>query len=397
MQQIAMSWLIYSLTKSPLMMGVVMFASFVPSFFASPIAGVLIDRVNKFRAMVIIQVVFMIGAFVLAGLTLAGIVQVWHIVVLSILTGIANAIDMPLRQAFVVQLVDDPKDLGNAISLNSSSFNLARLIGPAIAGVLIASTGEGICFLLNAISYIAVIWALFMMKITERPNKKDTKLTMISELKEGFVYVWESVQIRSIILCLAITCMIGMSCPVIMPVFVKEILHGEADILGFLMSASGIGAFLGALYLAGRKSVEGLEKWVCYAALLIALGFMGLYFTASILISMVLMFLTGVGMVIIIAACNTMVQHLVDDDKRGRVMSIYTMAGLGTVPLGNLLCGAVAEKIGVADTFLLVGISMAITAVIFSTKLKYFAPAEEIAEEIVPVTIQEAEILPEAG
>ena len=372
MQQIAMSWLIYSMTKSPLIMGVIMFASCIPSLFVSPFAGVLIDRVNKFKAMILIQTIFMIGAFVLAGLTLTGVVQVWHIVILSILMGVTNAIDIPLRQSFVVQLIDDPRDLSNAISLNSSSFNLARLIGPAIAGILIASAGEGICFLSNAISYIAVIWALFLMKVNARPNRKSTKNTMISEFKEGFKYVWESVQIRSIILYLGITCLIGMSYPVIMPVFVKEVLHGGADTLGFLMSSSGIGALIGALYLAGRKSIKGLEKWVCIASLSMALGLMGLSFTSSILISMCLTFFTGIGMVVIIAACNTMVQHLVDDDKRGRVMSIYTMAFMGTAPIGSLCGGAIAQKIGVAHTFLITGLTLVVAALIFSTKLKYF-------------------------
>lgn len=397
MQQIAMSWLIYSLTKSPLIMGVIMFAGFIPSLFVSPFAGVLIDRIDKFRAMILVQVTFMLGALAVAVLTLTGVVQVWHLVVLSVLMGITNAIDVPLRQSFVVQLVDDPRDLGNAISLNSSSFNLARLIGPAVAGLLIASTGEGICFLINAISYIAVIWALFLMKINAKSNKKDKKLAMISEFKEGFQYVLESVQIRTIIMYLGITCLIGMSYPVIMPVFVKEILHGEADTLGFLMSTSGIGALIGALYLAGRKTIDGLEKWICIASLLIALGLMGLAFTSNILTSMCLTFFTGIGMVVIIAACNTMVQHLVDDDKRGRVMSIYTMAFMGTAPIGSLCGGAIAEKIGVQDTFLLTGLILVVSALVFSTQLKYFTTAEETVEEVLPAASDKIETIPEAG
>lgn len=375
-QQVAISWLIYSLTKSPLIMGVIMFVSYIPSLFVSPFAGVIIDRINKFRALILTQTFFMIGAFVIAALTLSGVVQVWHIVVLSILMGITNAIDVPLRQSFVVQLVDDTQDLSNAISLNSSSFNLARLIGPAVAGILIAAVGEGICFLLNAISYIAVIFALFMMKINVEPNNKNGKLNIISELKEGYKYVCDSIPIRSIILYLAISSLIGMSYPVIMPVFVKEVLHGGPDTLGFLMSSSGIGALWGALYLAGRKSVSGLENLVCIASLLLAFGLVGLSFTSNVLISLGLMFFTGMGMVVIIAACNTLIQHFVDDDKRGRVMSIYTMAFMGTVPIGSLVGGAVAEKIGTPHTFLLCGITMVIAAVSFSTQLKYFFKEE---------------------
>lgn len=385
-QQIAMSWLIYTLTKSALVMGVIVFAGSVPSLFVSPFAGVIIDRINKFHALIIVQTAFMIGAFIIAALTLTGVIQVWHIIVLSILMGITNAIDIPLRQSLVVQLVDDPNDLSNAISLNSSSFNLARLIGPAVAGVLIAAVGEGICFLINAISYIAVIYALFMMKMNTQPKNKNDKLDIISELKEGYQYVCASISIRSIILYLATASLLAMSFPVLMPIFVKEILHGGADTMGFLMSASGIGALLGALYLAGRKSVMGLENWICVASLLCAFGLVGLSLTSNMLISFGLLFFTGMGMVIIIAACNTLIQHFVDDDKRGRVMSLYTMAFMGTVPIGSLLSGAIAEKIGVPHTFLVAGIALIIAAAFFSTKLKYFFPKTEMImekEEIV--------------
>lgn len=382
MQQVAMSWLIYSLTKSPLIMGIITFAGCAPSLFVSPFAGVIIDRINKFRALILTQIVFMIGAFVIAILTLIGVVQVWHIVVLSILMGITNAVDMPLRQAFVVELVDDNKDLSNAISLNSSCFNLARLIGPAIAGVLIAATGEGICFLLNALSYIAVIFALLMMKVNTEPNNKNGKLNIISEFNEGYKYVCASIPIRNIILYLAATCLIGMSYPVIMPVFVKEILHSGADTLGFLMSSSGIGALVGALYLAGRKFVSGLENLICIASLLISFGLIGLSLTSDILISLGLMFFTGMGMVVIIAACNTLIQHFVDDDKRGRVMSIYIAACMGTFPIGSLIGGAIAEKIGVQHTFLLFGIATIIIVAAFSTQLKCF-----FTEKVKPVNL----------
>lgn len=367
-----MSWLIYTLTKSPLIMGFMTFAGAIPSLFVSPFAGVIIDRINKFKAIVWTQILFMLGAFAIAALTLTGIVQVWHIIVLSIFMGITNAIDMPLRQAFVVELIENPRDLSNAISLNSSSFNLARLIGPAVAGVLIAAVGEGVCFLINAISYIAVIFALFLMTINTEPNNKQGKLDMISEFKEGYRYACGSKPIRNIILYLAVSSLIGMSYPVIMPVFAKEILHGNADTLGFLMSASGVGALIGALYLAGRKSVQGLENLICLASLLFGLGLIGLSLVSGFWIAMGLMFFVGMGMVVIIAACNTLIQHFVDDDKRGRVMSLYTMAFMGTVPIGALMGGAVAEKIGVPDTFLLIGITMIISAILFSTKLKYF-------------------------
>lgn len=396
-QQVAMSWLIYSLTKSPLIMGIMVFAGSLPSLVASPFAGVIIDRVHKLKALILTQSLFMIEALVLAVLTLTGVIQIWQIVVLSVLMGLTNAMDIPLRQAIVVKLVDDPKDLSNAISLNSSSFNLARLIGPAVAGVLIAAVGEGTCFLINAISYIAVIFALLLMKMDLQPIKNKGKLNVFAEFKEGYQYVCSSIQLKSIILYLAISSLIGMSFPVIMPVYAKEILHGGADTLGFLMSASGIGALIGALYLAGRKSVEGLENWVCIATLFLGLGLIGMSLTSGMISALALMFLTGMGMVIIIAACNTLIQHFVDDDKRGRVMSLYTMAFMGTVPIGSLLGGAIAQKLGVADTFLLFGLSMILTAAFFSTKRKHFFPAiEQTAEQELTLSNEGSGILPEA-
>lgn len=371
-QQIAMSWLIYNLTKSPLIMGVIMFTGSVPALFISPFAGVIVDRVNKHRLMVILQFLFMVEALIMAILTLCGIIQVWHILVLSIFLGATSAFDMPLRQAFVVQLVEGSEDLGNAISLNSSTFNLARLIGPAIAGVLIASFGEGICFLLNSLSYIAVIAALLAMKINAVSFTHQKEINVFQEFREGLKYAWDSIAIRNILMYLAMASLIGMSYPVLMPIFAKEILHGGAHTLGFLMSSSGVGALLGALHLAGKKSVLGLERWICISSLIFGIGLIGLGFVDKVWISLILLFATGFGMVVIIAACNTLLQSIVDDDKRGRVMSLFTMAFMGTVPIGSLCGGAIADKIGVPHTFLLTGFAMIISVFIFITKLKYF-------------------------
>lgn len=376
-QQVAMSWLIYSLTKSPLLMGIIMFAGSIPALFISPFAGVLIDRISKYKVLIVIQTLFMIEAFIIAILTLTGVIQVWHIVVLSLLMGITTAVDMPLRQAFVVQLVEGSEDLGNAISLNSSTFNLARLIGPAVAGVLIATFNEGICFLINALSYIAVIAALFAMKIIEEPYKKKTDRNVLQEFNEGFKYAFSSIPMRNILLFLSISSLIGMSFPVLMPIFAKEILHGGAQTMGFLMSSSGVGALYGALYLAGKKSVQGLEKWIFMASLIFGCGLVGLSFSVKVWISLALLFLVGFGMVVIIAACNTLLQDLVDDDKRGRVMSLYTMAFMGTAPIGSLCGGAIADKIGVPHTFLLTGLTMIVASFVFSTKLKHFEIKEK--------------------
>lgn len=370
-QQMAMVWLVYSLTKSPLLMGIITFVNFIPSFFVSPFAGVWIDRVNQYRLLILTQTLFMIQSFILAALALTGHVRVWHIIILGTLVGITNAIDMPLRQAFVVKLIEKSEDLGNAISLNSSSFNFARLVGPAIAGMLIASVGEGICFLINAISYIAVIIALFAMKINIVPIQKKAA-NVIEQIKEGIKYSFESDQIRIILVYLAIASAVGMSFPVLMPIFAKEILHGGAQTLGFLMSSSGVGSLFGALYLATKKSILDLEIWVFIASLLFGFGLLALAFEHKLLLSLIILFMVGFGMVVIISACNTLVQHFVDDDKRGRVMSLYTMAFLGTAPIGSLLGGAIAEKIGVPDTFFLCGLAIILSALVFRTKLKYF-------------------------
>lgn len=371
-QQIALNWLIYSLTHSALWMGVVVFTSTIPSLLLSPFAGVVVDRVNKYYALIIAQIAFMVVAGVLAGLTITNTVQVWHVMFLGFLSGIINSFDMPLRQSFVVKLVDNSQDLGNAISLNSSMFNLARLIGPAIAGILIANIGEGLCFLVNSLSYIAVIAAFFMMNIKMPKFKKRGKIDVLKELSEGIKYTFSSNPRRIIIIYLAMASLFGMFYPLLMPIYTKEILHQNAQILGFLMSSAGIGALYGALHLAGRKSVDGLEKGMCFASVIFGIGLLGLNFTNKTLIALILLFMVGYGMVIIIASCNTLIQNLVEDDKRGRVMGLYAMAFMGTAPFGSLCSGVIAQQIGVQHTFLLGGTIMIISAYIFSTKLKYF-------------------------
>lgn len=372
-QQMAMIWLVYNLTKSPVLMGLITFVSFIPTFVVSPFAGVLIDRVNQYYLLILLQTIFMIQAFALAILTILGQIHVWHLLVLGALTGITYAIDMPLRQAFVVQLIEDNNDLGNAISLNSFSFNLARLIGPAIAGILIASFGEGFCFLINAISYLAVIFALFAMRINLKPVEVENELKVFKEMKEGFQYSFNSAPIRNIIIFLAVASFIGMTLPVLLPIFAKEILHGGAHTLGFLMSTSGIGAFFGALCLAGKKTVSDLEKWIFIASLFFGFSLIGLAFTNEMRLALVLAFFIGVEIIIVLSACNTLVQNFVHDAKRGRVMSIYTMAFVGTSPIGSLFGGIIANKVGVPYTFALCGLIIVVASLIFSTKIKHFS------------------------
>jgi MFS family permease len=367
-QRIALPWLVYRLTGSALLLGVIGFAGQIPSFLLVPFAGVITDRYNRYHILIATQVLAMIQALILALLFFTGVIQVWHIVILGIILGCINAFDMPARQAFVVEMVEKRADLGNAIALNSSMVNGARLIGPSIAGVLIAATGEGICFLLNGLSYIFVIVSLLMMKVA--PKKMETQNTrVIQGLKEGFSYAFGFPPIRSIILLLALVSLMGMPYAVLMPVFAKEILHGGSHTFGFLMGASGIGALIGAFYLASRKSVLGLGKVISLSAALFGLGLVLFSLSRSFPLSMILMFVIGTGMMLQMASCNTILQTLVDDDKRGRVMSFYSMAFIGTAPFGSLIAGGLANSIGAPNTLIIGGLLCIIGAAIFATRL----------------------------
>lgn len=369
-QNIAMSWLVYKLTQSALMMGTITFINNLPSIFVSPLAGVLIDRVNKYKMLICLQSFFLLQALILAILTLLGVIQVWQIVVIGVLTNITAAFDMPLRQALVINLVDDPKDLSNAISLNSSNFNLARLLGPAIAGVLIAQFSEGICFLINAISYIAVIWALLLMHL----QLPETSKNAVKNIKQGFIegvcYAWHCPPIKTVLLFLAFVSFIGISYPLLMPIFANEILHGGARMLGILMSSSGVGALIASLFLASRKDAKGLQNLIYYGGVIFAVSFVSLGFIHNQWGAIIAMFFLGLGMIMGLISSNTLLQQVVDNDKRGRIMSLYTIAFIGTVPWGNLFAGSVAQKIGVSNTFVLLGVLLFAAAILFRSKMR---------------------------
>jgi MFS family permease len=368
MQQIAMTWLVYRLTNSPLLLGVVGFASQMPTFLLSPFAGVLADRMNPHRIIITTQTLAMIQAAVLAILTLTGNISVWQIISLSVFLGLVNAFDIPARQTFVLEMIENKEDLGNAIALNSSMFNGARLIGPSIAGMLLVVIGEGMCFLLNAVSFIAVIAALLAMKLPERKQHTHSN-GVVRGLKEGFSYAFGFASIRYILLLVALVSAMGMPYTVLMPVFAKDILEGGPHTLGFLMGATGVGAMTGALYLASRKTVVGLGRWIAIAAAIFGVGLIGFSFARVLWLSMGLLFVTGFGMMTQMASCNTILQTIVEDDKRGRVMSFYTMAFMGMAPLGSLLAGSLASKIGAPHTLLISGILCIIGAAMFATKL----------------------------
>lgn len=373
-QNIAMSWLVYSLTNSALLLGIVGFAGQIPTFLLTPFAGVLVDRWNRHRLLVITQTLAMLQAFILALLVLTGNVTVWHIIPLSVFLGLINAFDIPARQSFVVEIIENREDLGNAIALNSSMFNGARLLGPSIAGMLIATVGEGICFLLNGISYLAVIAALLAMRVT--PKKVEIKKAHILHgLKEGFSYAFGFAPIRYILLLLSLISLVGMPYAVLMPIFAKEILHGGAHTLGFLVGFSGTGALVGALFLASRKSAGGLVKNIPLATGIFGVGLIVFSQSRVLWLSLLLMLITGFGMMVQMASCNTLIQTVVDDDKRGRVMSFYTMAFMGMAPFGSLLAGVLASKIGAPNTLLIGGIATILGAIVFAVRLPFLEEA----------------------
>jgi MFS family permease len=310
----------------------------------------------------------MIQAFVLAFLTLTGTINILSIILLSLSLGLINAFDMPARQAFVIEMVENKEDLPNAIALNSSLVNVARFIGPAVAGLLVAAVGEGFCFLINGISYVAVIIALLAMKVN-KITKKVSISNIPKEIKEGFKYSFGFAPIRSILLLLGLVSLVGMPYTVLMPIFAKDILHGGAHTLGFLMAAAGIGALVGGIYLASRKSVLGLVKILTFATGIFGLGLIIFAFSKNLYFSLSMMLVSGFGMLLQIAASNTLLQTITEDDKRGRVMSFFTMAFMGMSPFGNLIAGAMADKIGAPNTVLISGVICIISAIIFLTRL----------------------------
>lgn len=381
LQRIAVPWLVYDLTGSVFLLGLVGFIGQIPTFLLAPFAGILIDRWNRYTILIITQVMSMVQALILAFLVLDKSIEVWEILVLSLFLGCINSFDMPARQSFVIDMIEKKEDLGNAIALNSSMFNGARLIGPSIAGVLISITGEGICFLLNGISFIFVIAFLLMMRIP--PKKVITQNTpVIQGIKDGYNYTFGFLPIRYLILLLALVSLMGMPYTVLMPVFAKTILHGGSHTFGFLMGASGVGAFIGAIYMASRKSVLGLIKIVPLFAIVFGVGLIIFAFSNLFLISMALMIVIGLGMILQLTSSNTILQTIVDDDKRGRVMSFYAMALMGTAPFGSLLAGALASKVGVPNTIFIGGVSCIIGAIIFARKLP------EIKKMIRPIYIR---------
>ncbi|MEH1906973.1 MFS transporter [Nostoc sp.] len=368
MTQLATIWLVYDLTNSPLMLGVVGFSSQIPSFFLAPFGGVFVDRFSRYRTLISTQVLAMIQSLTLAVLALTGVIEVWHIIALSLFQGFINALDAPARQAFVPELVEHREDLANAIAINSTMINGARLIGPAIGGLLIARVGTGYCFLIDGLSYIAVIVALLAMQVKPWKNVVPDG-NPLQKVKEGFVYAFSFPPIRSVLLLSALVSLMGLQNTILVPVIAEQVLKGGAETLGFLMAASGVGALTGGIYLATRQTILGIGKLIALAPAILGIGLIAFSFSRFLPLSLFTMLFVGLGTILQIAASNTFLQTIVEDDKRGRLMSLYTMSFLGMIPVGNLLGGLLANYIGASNTLIIDGIACIIGSIVFSRQL----------------------------
>ena len=367
--RIATGWLIYRLTGSSLLLGVVGFCGQIPTLFLAPVAGVFVDRWDRHRVLIATQVLSMLQSLALAVLALAGIITVAEVLVLQLFQGVINAFDTPARQAFVVSMIEDRADLGNAIALNSSMVNASRILGPSIGGVLIAAVGEGWCFLLDAVSYLAVIASLRAMHVVPTAAAGRPATRVWEELRTGFRYVSGFVPIRTVLLLLALVSMKGMPYIVIMPAVAVKLLHGGPNTLGWLMTASGVGALGGAVYLASRASVLGLGRAIAVATTVFGAGLVGFGLSRALWLSLLILPVIGAGFMVSLAATNTIVQTITEEHLRGRVMAFYAMAFLGTAPLGSLLAGVLAERLGEPMTIMLGGFACILGAAWFASRL----------------------------
>jgi MFS family permease len=366
--RVATSWLVYRLTGSELLLGLVGFGGQVPTMILAPFTGVLVDRWDRQRLLVVTQVLTMVQTATLAALTLQDLITIRWLLALQVVQGVINAFDTPARQTFVVEMVEDRADLANAIALNSAMVNGSRIIGPSIGGALIAVVGEGWCFVVDAVSYLFVIASLLMMRV-KRTGADRVESRLLEELRDGFAYVRSSQPIRAALLVLAVVSMMAMPYTVLMPAFVKDVLHGGPSTLGLLMTASGAGALAGGVYLAWRSSVVGLGRVVMYATLAFGAGLLAFAFADTFVLALLVLPIVGGAFMVQMAATNTVLQTLVDDRMRGRVMAFYTMAFFGTAPIGSLLAGVAADRFGSRATIAVGGVACIAAGVWLAARL----------------------------
>ena len=373
MTKLATSWLVYRLTHSALLLGVVGFAGQIISFLLGPVAGVWVERLNRRKLLVWTQAAAAVQSLALAALTLAHVITLWEIIALTALQGLINAFDMPARQSFLVEMIEDRNDLSNAIAINSSMANGARLIGPAIAGVVIGAVGEGWCFLIDGVSYFAVIVSLLMMRIKLLDIRRNAT-SMLQQMREAWDYVRTFSPIRTILLLFSMISLMGYSYSVLLPIFAGQVLHGGAYTLGWLTTASGVGALASALSLAVRKSVVGLTRMLQVASAMLGAALILFGLSHTLWLSLVLMVFVGFGMIQAASVSNTIIQALVPDDKRARVMSYYMMAFFGASPFGSLLAGTLAHRIGAPHTVIITGACCIAGSIWFTFQLSKIRP-----------------------
>ena len=389
MQMTAVSWLVWRLEHNAVLLGLAGFASRIPAFFLTPLAGVLVDRRSRHQLVILTQVLSMLQALALAALMFSGHVTAWRVILLSLLLGFIDALALPARQSFIVQMVDRREDLAGAIALNSSMINGARMVGPMIAGVIIAAAGEGFCFLLNGLSFIPGVATLLMMKVPPH-QRVSTDKAILHHLKEGFVYAFGFPPIRALLLLVALVSLTGASFSQLLPIFAEQILHGGARTQGLLASAVGLGAMAGSMFLASRRSVHGLDTLIAWSPVVFGLGLFGMALSSTFWLTLAVMPVVGGGMIMQMAATSTLLQSIVDDDKRGRVMSFYSMAFMGTVPLGSLMAGSLVHLIGAPLTIFAAGLCCLAGALSFAAKLK------TLRKLIHPIYVRKG-ILPEVA
>jgi MFS family permease len=384
--RIATGWLVYRLTGSALLLGVVGFCGQIPTLFLAPVAGVFVDRWDRHRVLIVTQALSMLQSLALAVLALAGIITVAEVLVLQVCQGAINAFDTPARQAFVVTMIEDRADLSNAIALNSLMVNASRIIGPSIGGVLIAAVGEGWCFLVDAISYLAVIASLLAMRVP-RTIRRPAETRVMEELRTGFRYVTGFAPIRTVLILLAVVSTMGMPYTVLMPAVVAKLLHGGPHTLGLLMTASGVGALGGAFYLASRSTILGLGRVIAVASALFGLGLVAFGLSRSLWLSLLVLPVVGAGFMVSLAGTNTIIQTITEEHLRGRVMAFYTMAFLGTAPLGSLLAGVLADRLSEPTTIMLGGVACLLGSAWFWSRLP------RLRELIRPIYVRQGVIV----
>ena len=390
MTMTATSWLVYRLTGSAAALGIVSFAGQAPSVLLTPFAGVLVDRSNQHRLLVVTQTCSMLQSFALAALTLTGRMTMPALVWLNVAQGLINAFDMPCRQSFVISLIENREDLGNAVALNSSMFNLARIVGPALAGVVIAASGEGWCFLVDGVSFLAVLLALLAMRLPAAAPRRPRKAGAAEQFLEGWRYVSGSLPIRTLIGLLAVVGLVGLPYALLVPIFAGKILGGGPHMLGFLMTASGVGALLAAGWLAGLRSVDTLGRAIAGATGGFGVSLIVFGASRAPWLSGLAMVAAGFGFMLLMAAANTIIQTIVDEDKRGRVMSLFMLAFLGATPVGSLALGAVADRVGARATVAAEGACCIVIALWFARRLEEFHGA------VRPIYVRMG-LLPEAA